>query len=117
MRTFLQTLPGPVVLVGHSYGGFVITNAATGLPNVKALVYINAFAPDTGETPFQLVGPVSALAVDPATVFDLVLPRLLAGLPVDSAWLAGLGHGGLLTRDVAARFPPYRARQERGAVD
>jgi hypothetical protein len=52
-----------------------------------------------------------------ATVFDLVMPRLLAGLPVDSEWLAGLGHGGLLTRDVAARFPPYRSRQERGAVD
>ncbi|MEV0287987.1 MULTISPECIES: alpha/beta hydrolase [unclassified Kribbella] len=72
VRTFLETVPGPVVLVGHSYGGFVITNAATGLPNVKALVYVNAFAPDTGENPFQLVGPDSALAVDPATVFDLV---------------------------------------------
>ena len=52
-----------------------------------------------------------------ATVFDLVLPRLLARLPVDSEWLAGLGHGGLLTRDVSARFPPYRPRQERGSVD
>ena len=52
-----------------------------------------------------------------ATVFDLVLPRLLAGLTVDSAWLATLGAGGLLTRDVAARFPPYRPRQERGAVE
>jgi len=36
--------------VGHSYGGAVITNAATGDPDVKALVYINAFAPDQGET-------------------------------------------------------------------
>ena len=72
VRAFLQTLTGPVVLVGHSYGGFVITNAATGLPNVKALVYVNAFAPEAGENPFQLVGPESALAVDPTTVFDLV---------------------------------------------
>jgi pimeloyl-ACP methyl ester carboxylesterase len=39
-------LAGPVVLVGHSYGGAVITNAATGLPNIKPLVYVNAFAPD-----------------------------------------------------------------------
>ncbi|GAA0583775.1 alpha/beta hydrolase [Kribbella sandramycini] len=76
VRAFVQSVPGPVVLVGHSYGGFVITNAATGLANVKALVYINAFAPDAGETPFQLVGPDSALAVDPATVFDLVPPTL-----------------------------------------
>jgi pimeloyl-ACP methyl ester carboxylesterase len=46
----LRTLTGPVVLVGHSYGGVVITNAATGNPNVKALVYVAAFAPDQGET-------------------------------------------------------------------
>jgi pimeloyl-ACP methyl ester carboxylesterase len=38
LRAFLATIKGPIVLVGHSYGGFVITNAATGNPNVKALV-------------------------------------------------------------------------------
>jgi hypothetical protein len=64
-----------------------------------------------------VVGMPSCGLFSRATVFDLVLPRLLAGLPVDSAWLASLGVGGLLTRDVAARFPPYRPRQERGAVD
>ncbi len=64
-----------------------------------------------------VVGMPSCGLFSRATVFDLVLPRLLAGLPVDRSWLAGLGHGGLLTRDMAARFPPYRARQERGAVD
>jgi pimeloyl-ACP methyl ester carboxylesterase len=42
---FLQSISGPIILVGHSYGGAVITNAATGNPNVKALVYIDAFAP------------------------------------------------------------------------
>ena len=68
-----------------------------------------------GGTP--VIGMPSCGLFSRATVFDLVLPRLLAGLAVDSEWLASLGHGGLLTRDVAARFPPYRARQERGAVD
>jgi hypothetical protein len=68
-----------------------------------------------GDVP--VIGMPSCGLFSRATVFDLVLPRLLAGLPVDSLWLATLGHGGLLTRDVAARFPPYRARQERGAVD
>lgn len=68
-----------------------------------------------GDVP--VVGMPSCGLFSRATVFDLVLPRLLAGLPVDSPWLASLGHGGLLTRDVAARFPPYRPRQERGAVD
>ena len=68
-----------------------------------------------GDVP--VIGMPSCGLFSRATVFDLVLPRLLAGLVVDSPWLATLGHGGLLTRDVAARFPPYRPRQERGAVD
>jgi pimeloyl-ACP methyl ester carboxylesterase len=50
MRACLATIQGPIVLVGHSYGGVVITNAATGNPNVKALVYVAAFAPDEGDT-------------------------------------------------------------------
>jgi pimeloyl-ACP methyl ester carboxylesterase len=71
---FLNTISGPVVLAGHSYGGAVITNAATSTPNVKALVYVNAFAPDQGETILQLVTaqPGSALAGNPADVFDVV---------------------------------------------
>ena len=50
LRQFLSTITGPVVLVGHSYGGAVITNAATGNPNVKSLVYIAAYALDEGES-------------------------------------------------------------------
>ena len=45
LRDFLSTITGPVVLVGHSYGGAVITNAATGNPNVRSLVYVAAYAP------------------------------------------------------------------------
>ncbi len=69
-----QRTSGPVVLVGHSYGGFVITNAATGGGEVKALVYVDAFAPAEGETVFQILGGSgSALDVpDPTTVLDLV---------------------------------------------
>ena len=50
----LKTIPGPIVLVGHSYGGAVITNAAAGNPNVVALVYVAGFAPDMGETVGEL---------------------------------------------------------------
>ena len=50
LRDFLTTVEGPVVLVGHSYGGAVITNAATSNPNVKALVYVAAYAPAEGES-------------------------------------------------------------------
>lgn len=69
-----QRTSGPVVLVGHSYGGFVITNAGASGGDVKALVYVDAFQPDEGETTFQILGPSgSALAVpDPTTVLDLV---------------------------------------------
>ena len=49
LASFLRTISGPIVLVAHSYGGFVATNAATGVTNVKALVYIDAFIPDEGE--------------------------------------------------------------------
>jgi pimeloyl-ACP methyl ester carboxylesterase len=54
LKSFLTTVSGPIVLVGHSYGGVVITNAATGNANVKALVYIAAFAPDAGDSVLSL---------------------------------------------------------------
>jgi pimeloyl-ACP methyl ester carboxylesterase len=68
-----QRTSGPVVVVGHSYGGFVITNAEFG-PDVKALVYVDAFIPDEGEFVFQILGgSTSALAVeDPTTVLDII---------------------------------------------
>jgi pimeloyl-ACP methyl ester carboxylesterase len=50
LASYLATVPGPVVLVGHSYGGFVTTNAATGDKNVKALVYVDAYIPAQGDT-------------------------------------------------------------------
>jgi pimeloyl-ACP methyl ester carboxylesterase len=69
-----QRTSGPVVLVGHSYGGWVITNAATGGGDVKALVYIDAFAPDEGEIVFGILGGSgSALDVpDPNAVLDII---------------------------------------------
>jgi pimeloyl-ACP methyl ester carboxylesterase len=72
VKDFLSTITGPIVLVGHSYGGAVITNAAAGNPNVKALVYVDAAAPDVGETNGQLSGKTSALSGNPATLFDSV---------------------------------------------
>jgi pimeloyl-ACP methyl ester carboxylesterase len=54
LASFLKTISGPIVLVGHSSGGAVITNAATGNANVKALVYVDAFKPARGKTPEHL---------------------------------------------------------------
>jgi pimeloyl-ACP methyl ester carboxylesterase len=68
IRSVLQTISGPIVLVGHSYGGAVITNAAVGVPNVKALVFIAAFAPDKGESLVQLVTMNPGSQIGPATL-------------------------------------------------
>lgn len=57
VRSILGSLDGPLVLVGHSYGGAVITNAATGNENVRALVYLAAFVPDEGESLGQFADP------------------------------------------------------------
>lgn len=54
IASYLKQIKGPVVLVGHSYGGAVITNAAVGDPNVKALVYIAGWAPDQGDSLMSL---------------------------------------------------------------
>ncbi|MEU4338175.1 alpha/beta hydrolase [Micromonospora lupini] len=64
VRDVARGTGGPVVLVGHSYGGMVITQAAAGDTSVRALVYVNAFAPDTGESGLSLSGkfPGSTLA-------------------------------------------------------
>jgi pimeloyl-ACP methyl ester carboxylesterase len=49
VESFIRQIPGPVLAVGHSYGGAVISNAATGAENVVGLVFVAAFAPDEGE--------------------------------------------------------------------
>jgi pimeloyl-ACP methyl ester carboxylesterase len=49
VASFMKQVPGPILAVGHSYGGAVISNAATGLGNVVGLVFVAAFAPDEGE--------------------------------------------------------------------
>jgi pimeloyl-ACP methyl ester carboxylesterase len=68
LASYLKTIQGPIVLVGQSYGGSVITNAATGNTNVKALVYVSAFAPDKGESAGELAGkfPGSHITDDPS---------------------------------------------------
>jgi pimeloyl-ACP methyl ester carboxylesterase len=54
ISSLVATIEGPVVLVGHSYGGTVITQAAAPNKNVRALVYVSAFTPDVGESSGKL---------------------------------------------------------------
>jgi pimeloyl-ACP methyl ester carboxylesterase len=103
VRDVIAAIGGPVVLVGHSYGGMVITEAAAGNDAVAALVYVAAFAPEHGESAFQLstVFPGSTLA-DALTGYpvatggnDLAIRRELfhhqfcADVPADQAALMG----------------------------
>ncbi len=90
-RAVIDAMQGPTVVVGHSYGGAVITSAATGAQNVKALVYVAAFAPDEGEAlgsfppgpggKFVAPGPGGLLYIDRKK-----FPEYFAGdLPVPEA--------------------------------
>lgn len=76
LKDFLATIEGPIVLAAHSYGGFVASDAATGNENVKALVFVDAFAPDEGETVEELTAGSGSILepalTDPTSVFKLV---------------------------------------------
>jgi pimeloyl-ACP methyl ester carboxylesterase len=70
LASLLAGIAGPVVLVGHSYGGMLISNAAAGNAQVQALVFVAAFVPDKGESAAQLAGrfPGSTLGETLTTV-------------------------------------------------
>ncbi len=103
VASIVKSISGPVVLVGHSYGGTVITQAGAGAANVKALVFVSAFAPDVGESSFELAGkfPGSVLngvlappVTTPEGKQDLYIRTdefpvaFAADLPVDAARIA-----------------------------
>ena len=73
VSSFLNTIDGPIILVGHSYGGAVITNAANGNQSVKALVYVAAFAPDTGESVATLLRRFPGSTVEANTAAPILL--------------------------------------------
>ncbi len=66
VASVVKSINGPVVLVGHSYGGSVISEAAAGQPNVTGLVYVAAFAPDAGESALGLTGQFPGSTLGPA---------------------------------------------------
>ena len=68
LRSVIEQLDGPVLLVGHSYGGAIISNAATGLDAVKGLVFVSGFAPDEGQALGEIEGTSRDSALGPALV-------------------------------------------------
>ncbi|SFU84671.1 Pimeloyl-ACP methyl ester carboxylesterase [Polaromonas sp. YR568] len=75
VSNLVASIPTPVVLVGHSYGGSVISEAANGNANVKALVYVAAFAPEAGENALGLSGKFPGSTLGPT----LAAPVALSG--------------------------------------
>jgi pimeloyl-ACP methyl ester carboxylesterase len=96
IAAFVKTLPGPVILVGHSYGGTVITVAAPGNANVKALVYIDAFVPDEGET---VTGLLSGGPPPPA---DFLIPVPLGTTGDADMYLNPKYYGAVFASDIPA---------------
>jgi len=70
----VRAVKGPVVLVGHSYAGSVVAVAADGLPNVKALVFVDAFEPERGETALELTGRFPGSTLGPTLAPPVALP-------------------------------------------
>ncbi len=116
VRSVLQTIPGPIVLVGHSYGGAVITNAARGVPNVEALVYVGAFVPDAGESIAQAADPAnfpgSLLGPDTTIVRPVANPAAQNGQDVD-IYIALDDFRQVFAGDVPARRAAVMARTQR----
>ncbi|WP_326685220.1 alpha/beta hydrolase [Streptomyces microflavus] len=71
----LKNIAGPKILVGHSYGGAVISNAAASVPGVKALVYVAAWVPDKGETLGDLIEKHTDPAVKPLPLKNITYTR------------------------------------------
>jgi pimeloyl-ACP methyl ester carboxylesterase len=95
IAAFIKAIPGPVILVGHSYGGAVISVASPGNPNVKALVYVDGFAPDEGES------CLSILSSGPPPPADLFTP---VPLPTGDAdlYFTTKYYGAVFASDVPA---------------
>ena len=75
VASVVKSVKGPVVLVGHSYAGAVISAAADHQPNVRALVYVAAFAPDVGESSLELTGKFPGSSLGPALAPPVGLPN------------------------------------------
>ena len=107
LSSILDTISGPIVLVSHSYGGSVATNAATGRPNIKALVYVAAFAPDLGESLGSLGAMNPGSELGPATLLFRPHPTGL------DAYIAPGSFRSVFAGDIAAKTSEVMAAGQR----
>ena len=90
LASYLASVSGPVVLVGHSYGGFVITDAATGDKNVKALVYVDAYIPALGDTINSINGQFPGSQITPTALKLVASPGGVTDAYVNPAEFRGI---------------------------
>jgi pimeloyl-ACP methyl ester carboxylesterase len=115
IASLLDSISGPVVLVGHSMGGTVITNAAAGKSNVKALVYIAAFVPDVGESQGELIGKFPGSEIQAVSV---PVPYTKAdGTQGTELYLSPEGQAAFAADVPAATFRVLQATQRPFDVD
>jgi pimeloyl-ACP methyl ester carboxylesterase len=105
LSDFLSTISGPVVLVAHSYGGFVITNVGASDPEVKALVYVDSYLPVAGDTLNSLNSAVRGSCITPAILNAVPFPGSTPGdadLYVKKSAFPGCFANGLPSAEGAA---------------
>lgn len=108
VRDVIEGIGRPVVLVGHSYGGMVITEAAAGLEAVRSLVYVAAFAPDPGESALLLSGKFEGSTLASALVaYPVSTGATRSGSPTTSTT------GSSAPMWTPARRPSWRPRSAR----
>jgi pimeloyl-ACP methyl ester carboxylesterase len=97
----LQTIQGPIVLVGHSYAGFPISDAAAADPAVKALVYVAAYIPDKGESPADLTYMYPGSELAGSNLVTRPIPGGGTDIYINPADFASVYAGGLSPAQVA----------------
>jgi len=107
LKGVIKEVDGPVLLVGHSYGGAIISVASPSTPNVKALVYVDAFAPDEGES------CLSILPSSPAPPPDLFTPVPFAAGGDADLYFTPKYYGAVFASDVPAAVSSLMAVTQR----
>lgn len=95
LLSVLQTISGPIVLVGHSYAGFLISDVAAQDPAVKALVYVAAYIPDSGESPADLTYMFPGSELTGSNLVTRAIPGGGTDIYINPADFASVYAGGL----------------------
>jgi pimeloyl-ACP methyl ester carboxylesterase len=109
IAAFIKTIPGPIILVGHSYGGTVISVASAGNAKIKALVFVDAFVPDGGDSCLSLL----ASAPPPPKDLFVPVPFATAGGGDADLYLSPKYYNAVFASDIPAPIASVMAITQR----